>query len=171
MTTATRVLIYVGAAFVLLLVFQRIEDQASKAELKSLQAASDTLRVVLKAREASFRVDTVRLTRLATRSETTLVQLIDTAHVYHTDTVKITVEKLVQIDSTIHACMITVSDCTKGWQAEKAVNVNLEAQIKALKKQTGLLSRCGFVAGYGVILHRGSVLGGPGAIAGCRVWP
>lgn len=134
MTTATKILTGVVLCLLALAYFEGRSAGAAKAEAKSLRVLNDSLRSEGKLLGEKFRVDTVRLTRMLSRSDTVIQQLVDTAHVYHTDTVKVPVEVLVREEQTLRACRETVSDCTLGWQNEKKLNLNLEEQLKSLKK-------------------------------------
>lgn len=170
MAKATKYLVMLGIAFIALLAAKACQKSHDAPVLTRLANSGDSLVRSLRLTGELFRVDTLRLTKLVVQSETTLVQLIDTAHFYHTDTVKITVEKLVQIDSTIHACMVTVSDCERGWATQKALTANRDSTIQILKREMRF-SRCGVTLGYGAVLNSGKVLGGASVLAGCRVWP
>jgi hypothetical protein len=153
--------------------YKAIEHKGALAVLtaqnqKALDAMNDTLKV----ERAKLRVDTVKLFARIDTGHTLIQRLIDTAHVYHTDTVKITVEKLVSIDSTIKACRVTVSECGRLSALEKQRADSLQSQVDLLKgARPSIFSRCGVSVNYGAILNGGKVLAGPGASAGCRVWP
>ena len=122
---------------------------------------------------ALLKRDTVKLFAKIDTGHTIIQRLIDTAHVYHTDTVKITVEKLVTIDSTIKACRVTVSDCaTLANDRLKRINV-LDSLLKVTgAQQPGFLQRRAAVTvGYGCGEAAGKLACGPGVMAGIRVWP
>ena len=117
--------------------------------------------------------DTVRLFAKIDTGHTIIQRLIDTAHVYHTDTVKITVEKLVTIDSTIKACRETVVACAQLATDQGKRIVVLDSLVLALNQsQPSFLSRHASVTvGYGAVEQGGKVIAGPGVLAGWRVWP
>ncbi len=117
--------------------------------------------------------DTVKLFATIDTGHTIIQRLIDTAHVYHTDTVKITIERLVTIDSTIKACRVTVSECaTLANDRAKRIAV-LDSLNKALTAaQPGFLERrLSLSVGYGATYSSGKLTTGPGVLAGIRLWP
>lgn len=145
---------------------------ALEAKIASLEAQTKVLSHEADSLENAFRVDTVRLTRLSVRSETTLTHLIDTALVEHHDTVHVPVQVLVQADSSIKYCKVVLSDCEKGWTAEKAISADLRAELSAVKAKTPswLSERFGVGAGYSCLIA-GQVRCGPAVGAIIRIWP
>lgn len=155
-----------GVVVVLLLVGGARERQYARLEV----AAADDVRVAAAAGHradsiaAAFRRDTVVLTRRLTRTDTVIRQLVDTALLTHTDTVRVPVAVLQAIDTTIRACRETVRECAAGWAAERERSAGLAREAANLRKlipsRTGLVFRCAVTAGSGAA--------GAGAIAGGR---
>lgn len=146
---------------------------ARDERIKGLVVENGTLKTVITADSLRLaKRDTVRLFAKIDTGHTIIQTLIDTAHVYHTDTVKITVEKLVTIDSTIRVCRETVSECAKLANDRGRRIAVLDSTVAALmKNRPGILSRCGAGAGYGVTLAGGKVQAGPTVTIGCRLLP
>lgn len=145
---------------------------ALEAKIASLEVQTKVLSHEADSLEGVFRVDTVTLTRLSVRSETTLTHLIDTALIEHHDTVRVPVEVLIQSDSVIKACRIVQSDCAKLADTQKGEIADLRAELSATKAKTPswLSERFGVGAGYSCVVS-GSPKCGPAVGAIVRVWP
>lgn len=146
---------------------------ARDERIASLTYRGDSLVGVI--REDSIQLvkrDTVRLFARIDTGHTIIQHLIDTAIVQHTDTMKITVERLVTIDSTLRACKEGVSECAK-LANDRAARIRvLDSLVANLKKSLpSTLSRCGLSVGYGAGYDGKGIRLTPAVIAGCKVWP
>ena len=130
------------------------------------QAVADTA-------QGKVRIDTIHLTRTLTRAETTLARIVDTAIVHHHDTVSVPVTVLVQADSAIKVCRVTVADCTAYGVAQKARGDALQAALTESDKQKPdwLQRHLSLAGGYGCTVSGGKTGCGPGVLAGFRFWP
>jgi hypothetical protein len=94
--------------------------------VKHWQAVADTA-------AGRLRVDTLRLVQRLNHTDTALVLRIDTAVVHHVDSVFVPVQVLVQADSAIRSCRVTVSDCEAYGAAQKARGDALTAELGKVK--------------------------------------
>ena len=176
--TATAKLYLIGAALVALLIGyagwrREVRQDAvremvlaqSEAKVKAISKSLDSAR-------ALYRVDTLRVNRQITRTDTLLRRLIDTAVIHHRDTVWVTREVLVAADSTIRACAVTLAACGRLRALEQERGDSLASQVRLLKAaRPSILTRCGISAGYGVVLADGAARMGPAILGGCRLFP
>ncbi len=179
MTDAAKLYLSVGLAVAAIAGYLgwRTEERrigAAEAATATLRVENTTLKGMIVADSMALaKRDTVKLFAAIDTGHTVIQRLIDTAHVYHTDTVKITIERLVTIDSTTRACRVTVSECaTLANDRAKRIAV-LDSLNKALTAaQPGFLERRLSVAlGYGCTENAGKASCGPGVLAGIRLWP
>lgn len=145
---------------------------ALEAKIATLEAQTKVLSKEADSLENVFRVDTVRLTTIAVKAETTLTRIIDTALIERHDTVRVPVEVLIQSDSVIRACRIVQSDCAKLADTQKAEIADLRAELSATKAKTPswVSERLGVGVGYGCVVS-GSARCGPTVAAIVRIWP
>lgn len=118
---------------------------ARDERIVGLTVRGDSLVAVIRADSLRFaKRDTVRLFARIDTGHTVIQRLIDTARVYHTDTVQITVERLVTIDSTLRACKEGVQECAQ-LASDRARRIQvLDSLVGTLKQsQPGFLARWG----------------------------
>ncbi len=113
---------------------ERSEAAALRASITVLELRADSLTKKATALEGQYRVDTVKLTKQVTRTDTVLQHLITESVRDHHDTITVTREVLVQADSTIKACRIVQSECEAGWANERQLRATLQAQIDSMTK-------------------------------------
>lgn len=141
MTTLTKVLIGVVLALVLLAYWEGREVGIAQTELASLVKTNTLFSLREDTLRRAFRADTLRLFHSTHTVDTTLQTLIDTALVYHVDTVKVAVAVLKEAQDTIRACVQTVRTCSEGWLVADSLKLNYKEQLETLKKsQPSLVS-------------------------------
>ena len=148
---------------------ETVAQQAQKDDV----TVSQHWRAVADTANGKLRVDTVRLVQRLTRSDTVLSRIIDTAVVHHHDTVSVPVTVLVEADSGLRVCRVTVSDCMAYGAAQKARGDALDAALaNANRAKPDFFQRhLVLTAGYGAVSNGGKVLTGPTVSIGWRVWP
>lgn len=165
------------AAVVLVVVLHvRSDSQQQTAAKKAQQIEQEAAahwEAVAATAEGKLRVDTVRLVQTVSRADTILSRIVDTAIVHHHDTVSVPVTVLVQADSAIRVCRVTVSDCMAYGAAQKARGDSLDAALGNSKKaQPDFFQRhLAVTVQYGAVVSGGKVYAGPGVGIGIRLWP
>jgi hypothetical protein len=141
--------------FALYLGWRNYERRIGKLELEtaSLNKENANLRGVIASDSVALaKRDTVKLFARIDTGHTIIQRLIDTAVVHHTDTVKVTVERLVTIDSTLKACRDTARDCAKLATDRGRRIAVLDSLVGVLKaSQPGFLSKYGGRAVWGIV--------------------
>lgn len=148
-------------------------ETAAQQEMRSDIALAHFYERAALTAQGKLRVDTVQLVQRLTHSDTILSRIVDTAIVHHHDTVSVPVTVLVQADSAIKVCRVTVSDCMAYGAAQKARGDALDAALANAKKaQPDFFQRhLAFTINYGAVVSGGKVLAGPGVAIGWKLWP
>lgn len=142
-------------------------------------AIADDVRVLAKATaradsiEKAFRVDTLKLFKRITHTDSIFAEVVKSDTLRLTDTVKVTVEVVREAVATLNACRETVRSCGQLNEQRKAQIDALTVTVAKMKAlRPSLLSRCGISAGYGATASNdGRVSHGIAALAGCKVFP
>ena len=149
------------------------KETAAEAAQKAEQRSAAHWKAVADTAAGKLRVDTVRFFQNVTHSDTVLTRIVDTAIVHHHDTVSVPVTVLVQADSAIRVCRVTVSDCMAYGVAQKARGDSLDAALgNANKAKPDFFQRhLALTFGYGAVANGGKVLTGPAVSLGWKLWP
>ena len=149
------------------------KETAAEAAQKAEQLSAAHWKAVADTAAGKLRVDTVRLVQTLHRSDTVLTRIVDTAIVHHHDTVSVPVTVLVQADSAIKVCRVTVSDCMAFGAAQKARGDALDAALaNANRNKPDWFQRhLSLTAGYGVVAASGKAEIGPALTFGWKIWP
>lgn len=123
----------------------------ARLETKNASHRADSLATV-------YKVDTIRLTKLKTRFDTSFVRLVDSIPVERriTDTIRVPVQVLVEAKEAITACTDALRTCEQRVAVERQRAEGFASQLKIVQaQQPGFLSvwipRLGMLgAGYAV---------------------
>lgn len=136
--------------------YERALGRAEEAGKVSAHRADSLAKELVGAR-AKLQVDTVRLFKRVSRTDTLLNEIVRSDTLRLTDTVKVTVEVVREAVATLNACRETVRTCGEVSRMEKARADALAEQVAALKKLQP--STLGTVAKFGLAALAGFGLG------------
>ncbi len=169
MTGRELLLILVGVAGIFgYLRWDAKRDGRREADLSANAQHVHILEDSLKVARAQFTVDTVKVFRRITQTDSVFREIVKADTLRLTDTVKVTVEVVREAVATLNACRVTVRECGELRAKEQARGDSLAHRVTILEgMKPSLLSRCGLSVGYGAS-DKGA---GPAVLMGCRVAP